>query len=127
MAFRLTKDQLRQKETLRTTLREAEQAFESAITAYNQAAEQAAEWVQTTADSIRSEYDSKSERWQDSRTGQAVSVWLDEWEIAAGESHEDARSSRVGRLALDGVEDLGDAEHVGKDESRRMKDEANVS
>jgi hypothetical protein len=80
MAFRLTKDQLRQKETLRTTLREAEQAFESAITAYNQAAEQAAEWVQTTADSIRSEYDSKSERWQDSRTGQAVSVWLDEWD-----------------------------------------------
>src|SRR6201993_164790 len=80
MAFRLTKDQLRQKETLRITLREAEQAFESAITAYNQAVDQAAEWLQRTADGIRSEYDSKSERWQYSRTGQAVSVWLDEWD-----------------------------------------------
>ena len=80
MAFHLTKDQLRQKETLLTTLREAEQAFESAVTVYNEAVEQAREWVQSTADGIRSEYNSKSERWQDSRTGQAVSVWLDEWD-----------------------------------------------
>src|ERR1700759_2389588 len=80
MAFRLTKGQLRQKQTLLTTLREAEQAFEGAVTAYNGAVEQAREWLQKTADGIRSEYDSKSERWQDNRTGQAVSVWLDEWD-----------------------------------------------
>jgi hypothetical protein len=80
MAFRLTKGQLRQKQTLLTTLREAEQAFEGAVMAYNGAVEQAREWAQKTADGIRSEYDSKSERWQDSQTGQAVSVWLDEWD-----------------------------------------------
>jgi len=97
MAFRLTKGQLRQKQTLLTTLREAEQAFEGAVMAYNGAVEQAREWAQKTADGIRSEYDSKSERWQDSQTGQAVSVWLDEWDNLDADLVE-VLTQRLGRL-----------------------------
>jgi hypothetical protein len=81
MAFRLPKGQLRQKQTHLTTLREDQQAFEGAVMAYNGAVARAREWVQKTANGMRSEYDdSKTERWQDSQTGQAVSVWLDEWD-----------------------------------------------
>jgi hypothetical protein len=102
MAFRLTKDQLRQKQTLLTTLREAERAFEGAVTAYNGSVERAKEWVQKTADGIRSEYDSKSERWQDNRRGQAVSVWLDEWDNI------DADLVELPESVASAIEDLSD-------------------
>jgi hypothetical protein len=54
--------------------------LDAALTAYNEAIEQAKQWVKETADSIRREYESKSERWQEGQTGQAVSEWLDAWD-----------------------------------------------
>jgi hypothetical protein len=98
MAFRLPKGQLRQKQTHLTTLREDQQAFEGAVMAYNGAVARAREWVQKTANGMRSEYDdSKTERWQDSQTGQAVSVWLDEWDNLDADLVE-VLTQRLGRL-----------------------------
>jgi outer membrane protein TolC len=102
MAFRLTKDQLRQKETLLATLRPAEQALDDAVTAYNQAIEQAKAWVQETTDTIRREYDSKSERWQEGHAGLTVSEWLDAWDDV------DADPVELPDSVADAIENLSD-------------------
>lgn len=55
---------------------------EELIKPYNDVLQEAYDFVEDIGSDRRSEYDDKSERWQEGDRGQAASEWVDSWENA---------------------------------------------
>jgi chromosome segregation ATPase len=103
MAFRLTKAEVQQREEIAaaldaagTTLNAAVETYNAACeeawkdvlkaqTAYNQQVEVAQAFITEIHETRQSEFDDKSEKWQDGEAGQAVSGWLEQWEVELDE------------------------------------------
>lgn len=98
MAFRLSKDKcaglVRHRDALEkaagvvadchahlnAALEEAVRPLNDAIRAYNDVVALARAFVDDIADEFRSEYDGKSERWQESDRGQTASAFVEAWQ-----------------------------------------------
>lgn len=78
-AFKLSKAQIKQHVELHEELAAAESALESAIEAYNAVLAEAREHCQEIAETAQSEWDEKSERWQESDKGVEAQAWITEW------------------------------------------------
>jgi hypothetical protein len=99
-AFRLSKQQLAERDALATALRERAAALNAAITAFNQAIEplsrpvvealedynavlkKARGLASGIAGSARDEFDTRSERWQGGDKGIIVRTWIEQWEVS---------------------------------------------
>lgn len=55
---------------------------EDLIGEYNQLLAEASAFVETIKDDAQSEFDDKSEGWQDGERGEAASNWIGEWDIS---------------------------------------------
>jgi hypothetical protein len=98
MAFRITKAEADRREELVKRLEAQWGVVEDSVREYNEAVQSLREPVENAlnlyneivqeargfADDIANEhtdaFDDKSERWQDSETGEAVREWVDEWQ-----------------------------------------------
>lgn len=100
----LTSFQAEQLSDLQEKLQSASERVESAITDfntsmselwndsvleslndYNTVVEQAREFVEERHDQMQSQYEDRSEKWQQSEKGEAFQEWLNEWEEAQSE------------------------------------------
>jgi|1185.fasta_scaffold211179_1 hypothetical protein len=102
MAFKLDKEQSRQKQQWVSKLRDVEHALEAACAAYNETIGEASQWAELIALSFQREFDSKSERWQGGKNGEAIFSWLDEWNTFEPERMEQPESVAD---ALEGLPD----------------------
>ena len=100
MAFKLSKQQVTERDTLAAELRKQGAALNVAIAAFNQAIEPfsravgeaveaynaALERARTLADGIvataQAAFDAKSGKWQESDKGIQVRVWIEQWEVS---------------------------------------------
>jgi hypothetical protein len=64
------------------------QLVADALSVYNEALIEARDWVAEVATQAASEWDDKSERWQDGEKGQAAREWISAWEEFAPEEIE---------------------------------------
>jgi hypothetical protein len=55
-------------------------AVEDALDGYNERLEASREFISNIAETMRSEFDERSERWQDSETGKAADLFIKIWE-----------------------------------------------
>lgn len=99
--MKLSREEDKQRDRIAAELGEAVAAVESAVAEYNgmlatirepvaaalatlnAKLEEARGFASGIVDEAREEFDGKSERWQESDKGQAVSSWLDQWDEAA--------------------------------------------
>jgi len=99
VTFKVGKEQLAQRDTLATELRQKAKVLNIAIAAFNRDIEQLLQAVAeaqadfnktlemartltgNVVDAAQAEFDAKSERWQDSEKGEQVRVWIEQWEI----------------------------------------------
>jgi hypothetical protein len=100
VAFRLSKQQLAERDALAADLRGKAAMLNAAITAFNQAIEQQSRAVVEAVDdyneilekarglaegiteAARDEFDARSERWGRSDTGIRVRNWIEQWEVS---------------------------------------------
>lgn len=100
MAFKLSKQQLAERDALAADLRKKAEALNIAIVAFNQAIEPLSKAVgealgdyngileraRTLASSItevaQEAFDAKSEKWQESDKGLQVRSWIEQWEVS---------------------------------------------
>jgi hypothetical protein len=100
MAFKISKQQLAERDTLAADLRKKAEALNIAIAAFNQAIEPLSQAVgdaledynvilakaRTLADGVteaaQAEFDAKSEKWQESDKGIEVRTWIEQWEMS---------------------------------------------
>jgi uncharacterized protein YukE len=115
---RLSKEQLQRRAVLAALLGARQEAVEVAreltndrvsrlnetISAYNEALEEARDFVEEITADMTEFFDEKSDRWTEGDAGQAYSSWKDEWEGFDGDEVD----------AVDEVEvpDLGHAEEL---------------
>jgi hypothetical protein len=103
MTFKLSKDQSSERVALAAALRAKAAALNLVIGAFNRGieplcqavAEAQAEYNATldvaralaagVAETAQTQFDAKSERWQDSETGIGVRSWIDEWQMSLDE------------------------------------------
>jgi cell division septum initiation protein DivIVA len=99
MAFKLSKQQLAERDALAADIREKTKALNAAIAAFNQAIEPLSRAVVEAQDDYNAilekaralasgvteaahdEFDARSERWQESNTGIKVRNWIEQWEV----------------------------------------------
>ena len=100
VAFRLSKQQLAERNALAADIREKTKVLNAAIAAFNQAIEPLSRTVIETQDNYnailekaralasgvteaaRDEFDARSERWQGSDKGIKVRIWIEQWEVS---------------------------------------------
>ena len=100
VAFKISKQQLAERDALAAGLRKKAEALNVAISAFNQAIKPASQAVhealedyneilekaRTLASSVteaaQEEFDAKSEKWQDSDKGVQVRSWIEQWEVS---------------------------------------------
>ena len=100
MAFKLSKQQLAERDSLAANIREKTKALDAVITAFNQTIEPLSravieaqddyygklEKARTLASSVtetaRDAFDARSERWQESNPGIKVRSWIEQWELS---------------------------------------------
>lgn len=100
MAFKLSKEQVTERDTVAAEVRKQGAALNIAIAAFNQAIEPfsqavgealeaynaALERARTLADGIvataQAAFDAKSGKWQESDRGIQVRVWIEQWEVS---------------------------------------------
>lgn len=87
MAIKLSKAQTKERDQLLTRLREAKEKleaaqadYEAAMTAYDLVVGDIATWRDDVVSDWQSEFDDKSERWQEGERGEAASAFIQEWE-----------------------------------------------
>jgi len=98
MAFKLSKSDAAQADKIADDLDEAAETLIDAVSAFNAAMEEAFKAVEEAqarytecvdaarsfaddvASEARSEWDDKSEKWQEGERGQAAGEWVEEWE-----------------------------------------------
>lgn len=98
MAFKMSKAQIKERdekvaaletaatnlkqeiEESNTRLTEIRENIEAKVNEYNSALEDAKEFMNNIGNDARSEFDDKSEKWQEGDRGQEVSSWIDELE-----------------------------------------------
>jgi hypothetical protein len=102
MAFKLDKEQSLQKQQWVSKLRDAEHAFEAARAACCETIGEASQWAGLIALGFQREFDSKSERWQSGKIGEAIFSWLDDWNAFEPERMEQPESVAD---ALEGLPD----------------------
>ena len=103
MAFKVTRQQLAERDALAAHLREKAAALNAAIATFNRAIEPISQPVvaaledynsilekvralaRGVADAAQEQFDAKSERWQDSDKGVQVRTWIEEWEMSLDE------------------------------------------
>lgn len=101
MAFKLTKDKLKQRDEKIEALREAGEKLKEAVEAanveiagirekleplvdeYNAKITEAVEFVNELGEEFRGEFDDKSERWQEGDKGSEVNDWIETFESFA--------------------------------------------
>ena len=99
-AFKLSKQQLAERDALAANLREKAATLNAAIAAFNQAIEPLARVVVEALDdyneilekarglagsvteAAQDEFDARSERWQGSDKGIRVRSWIEQWEVS---------------------------------------------
>ena len=100
VAFRLSKQQLAERNALAADIREKTKVLNAAIAAFNQAIEPLSRTVIEAQDdynailekaralasgvteAARDEFDARSERWQGSDKGIKVRIWIEQWEVS---------------------------------------------
>jgi hypothetical protein len=100
MAFKLSKQQLAERNTLAADLSKKAEALNIAIAAFNQAIgplsqavghaledyngvlEKARTLVDIVTETAQAEFGAKSEKWQESDTGIQVRSWIEQWEMS---------------------------------------------
>jgi cell division septum initiation protein DivIVA len=100
MAFKLSKQQLAERDALAADIREETKALNAAIAAFNQAIEPLSRAVVEAQDDYNAilekaralasgvteaangEFDARSERWQGSDKGIKVRSWIEQWEVS---------------------------------------------
>lgn len=113
MAFKLTKAQIKERDSMVAALREkaeamtaAKTAWEEAVNDYNGAISDTKTFVENLAAEFRDEYDNKSERWQEGERGEAASTFVEAWEEVSLDAH-DADDTDIDTEAdIDAVEGL---------------------
>jgi cell division septum initiation protein DivIVA len=98
--FKISKQQLAERDALAADLRKKAEALNGAISAFNRAIEPVSQAVhqaledyneilekaRTLASSVtetaQEEFDAKSEKWQDSDKGVQVRSWIEQWEVS---------------------------------------------
>ena len=80
MAFKLTKRQETDRQIHVDELRKAHTVLEKAIEDYNEKINDAKEFVEGVASDWRTEFDERSEGWQEGETGQVVEELISNWE-----------------------------------------------
>jgi cell division septum initiation protein DivIVA len=99
MAFKLSRQQLAERDALAADIREKTKALNAAIAAFNQAIEPLSRAVVEAQDDYNAilekaralasgvteaahdEFDARTERWQESNTGIKVRNWIEQWEV----------------------------------------------
>jgi hypothetical protein len=100
MAFKLSKQQLAQRDALAADLRQQATVLNTAIAAFNRGVAPLAQAVTTATDdynqmldtartlandiaeTARRKFDEKSERWQDGDRGIQIRTWIEQWEMS---------------------------------------------
>lgn len=101
MAFKLTRSEENRRDILADKLRDARMILDEAVAAqvaiiedayaainaalvpYNEIVEKARGFVEDIASERDSEWDDKSERWQEGERGEAAREWISQWQDAA--------------------------------------------
>ena len=101
MAFKLTRSEETRRDILADKLRDARMILDEAVAAqvaiiedayaainaalvpYNEIVEEARGFVEDIASERESEWDDKSERWQEGDRGEAAREWISQWQDAA--------------------------------------------
>jgi hypothetical protein len=97
LAFKLTRQQLAERDALAADLRNKETALNTAIAPFTHPVVEALEnynaileKVRTLAGSLTTaaheEFDAKSEKWQESKKGIQVRTWIEQWEMSLDDS-----------------------------------------
>ena len=113
MAFKLTKVQIKERDEMVAALREkaevvtaAKTAWEEAVNDYNGALADANTFVEGLASDFRSQFDDKSERWQEGERGEAASTFVEAWEGVSLDEHDAADTDIDTTADIDALEGL---------------------
>jgi cell division septum initiation protein DivIVA len=100
VAFKLSRQQLAERDALAADIREKAKVLNAAIAAFNQAIEplsravveaqddynaileKARAYASGVTEAAHDEFDARSERWQESDTGIKVRSWIERWEVS---------------------------------------------
>src|SRR3954452_18607674 len=100
MTFKLSKQQIAERDGLTDDLRHKGETLNTAIIAFNEAVEplskaldeagedyngvleRARTLTRTITDAAQEEFDRKSEKWQESDKGTRVRSWIEQWEVS---------------------------------------------
>jgi hypothetical protein len=122
MAFKTTKDQLVRRDALAVELRSRANALNTAIadfnrqlepiaravaeaqTYYNEAMESARTLASEISSPAQEQFDTKSERWQDSDAGNQTRSWIEQWEMSLDDVELDLPEP---------IEEIDPEEHAG--------------
>lgn len=77
MAFRLTTQQIEDRDALVNELRSAQEAVEEAVDKFNEELATLQQWASELADKQREVFDKRSAEFQESDWGQMVSSWIE--------------------------------------------------
>ena len=77
--FKLTKAQCTERDGFAKKLSDASDKVADAVAEYNNTLEAAREFCVDIAEASQSEWDDKSEKWQESDRGTECSGWIDQW------------------------------------------------
>lgn len=80
MAFKLTKEEILERNALLADMKDAKDALDSSVQIYNQALDKTREFIEKTRERMQNEFDEKSEAWQQGDKGAAVAEMLASWD-----------------------------------------------
>jgi hypothetical protein len=123
MAFKLSKSDIARRDELTEAVRNARSELddeinayneklgelkaevETALNAYNEKLADLKSWAEDIASEADSEWNDKSERWQEGDKGEAARTWIDEWQ---GFSAEDIEIEWPEDVSIDTMDDAAD-------------------
>ena len=80
MPIKLTKAQIKERDDFLECLAESGEVLKEALRLHCENRVNAAAWVENLAEMWRSEYDDKSERWQEGTKGESANAFIESWE-----------------------------------------------
>jgi hypothetical protein len=104
MSFKLTPEEIKQKEELTASLKDVGGELETQVNIYNEILANTSLFVEKVGTRLREEFDSKSGKWQESSEGADVGAMIDEWEIEVDQVEFIDISDTIERLPVEPVE-----------------------
>jgi len=128
MAFKMSKQEIKERDEFVDSLRKKLETLNAAVTKYNEVVAEAygaledeindfngslsdaRDFVERLKDDFTGQYDDKSEKWQEGDKGSVVRDWLDTFDNVSLYDAEIEASDPVGEVDVDGIDELENLE-----------------